>query len=308
MSWLDVARRVGASRSCRRSARPLLRRHARAGLAGRGRRRPPALGGDHRAGCGAVRRHAVAGVPGAARPRAELWTRGRRADDRRHRREAAGRPIHRGGSRRGLPHRARRSRRRRSCARRRAGRRGSRCRRRRASSQDRGIDRVVLVSDPFHSLRIRLIAEELGFDAVTSPTHTSPIGGFDEFLRYLGEALRVAFGRIFGFGRLARASQVGVAGARTRYPGSDLRGWCNRQHNRFWSCHWGFESSPRARTADPSAVPDPAPSSSGLGRRPLKAETAVRICSGLPHHPAIARRAPLSPRRVRVSRVHATHV
>jgi len=25
----------------------------------------------------------------------------------------------------------------------------------------------VLVSDPFHSLRIRLIASELGFDAVT---------------------------------------------------------------------------------------------------------------------------------------------
>ena len=23
-----------------------------------------------------------------------------------------------------------------------------------------------------------------------------------------------------------------------------LRGWCNRQHNRFWPCHWGFESSP----------------------------------------------------------------
>ena len=24
----------------------------------------------------------------------------------------------------------------------------------------------------------------------------------------------------------------------------DLRGWCNRQHSRFWSCLWGFESSP----------------------------------------------------------------
>jgi uncharacterized SAM-binding protein YcdF (DUF218 family) len=78
--------------------------------------------------------------------------------------------------------------------------------------QDRGIDRVVLVSDPFHSLRIRLIAEELGFDAVTSPTRTSPISGFDEWIRYATEALRVAFGRIFGFGRLARASRVGALG------------------------------------------------------------------------------------------------
>ena len=23
-----------------------------------------------------------------------------------------------------------------------------------------------------------------------------------------------------------------------------LRGWCNRQHGRFWPCYWGFESSP----------------------------------------------------------------
>ena len=48
--------------------------------------------------------------------------------------------------------------------------------------------------------------DELGFDAVTSPTRTSPIDGFDEWRRFFGEALRVAVGRIFGFGRLARAS------------------------------------------------------------------------------------------------------
>ncbi len=70
----------------------------------------------------------------------------------------------------------------------------------------RGIQRVILVSDPFHSLRIRLIAEELGFDPVTSPTRTSPISGLDEWLRYASEAVRVSFGRIFGFGSLARAS------------------------------------------------------------------------------------------------------
>jgi hypothetical protein len=57
---------------------------------------------------------------------------------------------------------------------------------------------------------------------------------------------------------------------------SHLRGWCNRQHNRFWPCHWGFESSPPSSQQCGSA-----PSSSGLGRRPLKAVTAVRICSGL---------------------------
>ena len=62
---------------------------------------------------------------------------------------------------------------------------------------------------------------------------------------------------------------------------ADLRGWCNRQHNRFWSCHWGFESSPPSSTAPYRSRRSPAPSSSGLGRRPLKAVTAVRICSGL---------------------------
>lgn len=72
--------------------------------------------------------------------------------------------------------------------------------------QERGIREVTLVSDPFHSLRIKLIAEELGFDAKTSPTRTSPITGVDEWLRYASEAVRVAFGEVFGFGRLARAS------------------------------------------------------------------------------------------------------
>ena len=68
---------------------------------------------------------------------------------------------------------------------------------------------------------------------------------------------------------------------------ADLRGWCNRQHNRFWPCHWGFESSPPS-----SQQCGLAPSSSGRGRRPLKAVTAVRICSGLQH------RSPADPARM----------
>lgn len=68
----------------------------------------------------------------------------------------------------------------------------------------RDITEVVLVSDPFHALRIDAIAEELGLDAVTSPTRTSPIRGFGEWRRFFTEALRVSAGRIVGFGRLAR--------------------------------------------------------------------------------------------------------
>jgi uncharacterized SAM-binding protein YcdF (DUF218 family) len=77
--------------------------------------------------------------------------------------------------------------------------------------RNQGIVRVVVVTDPFHSLRVRLIADELGFDAVTSPTRTSPIRGSAEWKRFLGEAGRVAVGRIFGFGRLARAASVRLA-------------------------------------------------------------------------------------------------
>ncbi len=43
--------------------------------------------------------------------------------------------------------------------------------------QQRGLFRVLLVSDPFHSLRSRLIAQELGLVAYVSPTRTSPVRG-----------------------------------------------------------------------------------------------------------------------------------
>jgi uncharacterized SAM-binding protein YcdF (DUF218 family) len=68
--------------------------------------------------------------------------------------------------------------------------------------------RVVLVSDPYHSARIKAIAQEVGLDAVTSPTRTSPIKGTSAFKRLLGETLRVAAGRLFGYGRLDRHRSV----------------------------------------------------------------------------------------------------
>ena len=68
--------------------------------------------------------------------------------------------------------------------------------------RDRGLQSVLLVSDPFHSLRIRLIAQELGLTAYVSPTRTSPVQGSAETRRELKEALGVAVGRIIGFRRL----------------------------------------------------------------------------------------------------------
>ena len=75
----------------------------------------------------------------------------------------------------------------------------------------RNIDDVVLVSDPFHSLRITNMASELGLHATASPTRTSPITGFDA-TQYMGrETLAVAVGRIVGFRREAGVKDV-VAG------------------------------------------------------------------------------------------------
>lgn len=67
---------------------------------------------------------------------------------------------------------------------------------------DRGLGRVLLVSDPYHSLRIRLIAQELGLTAYVSPTRTSPVVGARAFGKELKEAAGVAVGRIIGFDRL----------------------------------------------------------------------------------------------------------
>jgi vancomycin permeability regulator SanA len=40
---------------------------------------------------------------------------------------------------------------------------------------DRGWRRAVIVSDPWHSLRARTMAADIGLDAWTSPTHSGPI-------------------------------------------------------------------------------------------------------------------------------------
>jgi uncharacterized SAM-binding protein YcdF (DUF218 family) len=66
-----------------------------------------------------------------------------------------------------------------------------------------GRDEVVIVTDPYHSLRSRLIAEEVGLDASLSPTPTSVVTGWDSFRRELLEAGGVSVGRVIGFDRLS---------------------------------------------------------------------------------------------------------
>ncbi|HWM19715.1 MAG TPA: YdcF family protein [Ilumatobacteraceae bacterium] len=68
--------------------------------------------------------------------------------------------------------------------------------------QARGLRSVLLVTDPFHALRSRLTAEELGLEAYVSPTDTSVVTGASSFARHLKEAAGISFGRIMGFDRL----------------------------------------------------------------------------------------------------------
>ncbi len=65
-----------------------------------------------------------------------------------------------------------------------------------------GLRRVLLVSDPFHVLRARLSAEEVGLVAYTSPTRTSPVRGWSAARKELKEAAGIALGRVIGFSRL----------------------------------------------------------------------------------------------------------
>ncbi len=66
---------------------------------------------------------------------------------------------------------------------------------------------VTLVSDAYHSARIVDIAQESGLDGVTSPTHF--IHGSKQLSYLFKESIRVAGGRIFGYGTLDRHQTVG---------------------------------------------------------------------------------------------------
>lgn len=63
--------------------------------------------------------------------------------------------------------------------------------------EQRSVDSVILVTDPYHAKRSLLIAEEVGLEAEVSPTTSG--ASFD---RLAQETLAVAAGRIIGFRRL----------------------------------------------------------------------------------------------------------
>ena len=68
--------------------------------------------------------------------------------------------------------------------------------------QDDGITRVVLVSDPYHAMRIDGIAHDLGLDATVSPADGSSSLG--DLFR---ETVAVSVGRVIGYDRLVRIDE-----------------------------------------------------------------------------------------------------
>ncbi|HET9607989.1 MAG TPA: YdcF family protein [Acidimicrobiales bacterium] len=63
--------------------------------------------------------------------------------------------------------------------------------------RDRGLTRVVLVTDGYHALRVQAIADQLGLDASVSPSQRG--GSPGELVK---ETVAVAVGRVIGFDRL----------------------------------------------------------------------------------------------------------
>jgi uncharacterized SAM-binding protein YcdF (DUF218 family) len=55
------------------------------------------------------------------------------------------------------------------------------------------LERAVLVSDPFHMLRLQILAQRFGVESVTSPTRTSPISAnrLEAFAYILSESVKV---------------------------------------------------------------------------------------------------------------------
>ena len=126
-----------------------------------------------------------------------------------------------------------------------------------------GSTKVLIVTDGFHEDRSLAIATNVGLQAWPVPATDSPIKGWATVPYFAKETVGVALGRIIGYhlhGSAAhRRLAAGSSRSSDRLAATPIRGWCNRQHGRFWPCYWGFESSP------PSQSSSPGPTAVGLG-------------------------------------------
>ena len=63
---------------------------------------------------------------------------------------------------------------------------------------------LLIVTDSYHALRARMIAQDLDMQTYVSPTRTSPVRGSENFRRHLREAGGVALSNVIGFAQLER--------------------------------------------------------------------------------------------------------
>lgn len=77
-----------------------------------------------------------------------------------------------------------------------------------AFAKENNIEKVVIVTDGYHEQRAKLIAAEVGLNAISSPAPNSPIKGQQEWENFFTETLRVSLGRIIGFRRVSRDSSL----------------------------------------------------------------------------------------------------
>ncbi len=73
--------------------------------------------------------------------------------------------------------------------------------------QSRGLRSVLIVTDPYHALRSRLVAQDLGLESYVSPTRSSPLTGTSAVSRHVREALGVAVAHLIGFANLERLTK-----------------------------------------------------------------------------------------------------
>ena len=68
----------------------------------------------------------------------------------------------------------------------------------------RGLNSVKIVTDPYHALRSRLIAQDLGLTAYVSPAENSAVTGGAEKRRMINEGLGISLAHVIGFRALDR--------------------------------------------------------------------------------------------------------
>ena len=70
--------------------------------------------------------------------------------------------------------------------------------------KEKNLERAILVSDPFHMLRLQILAKRFGVTSVTSPTRTSPISAnrLEALAYHFSESVKVPATIVLGiFGR-----------------------------------------------------------------------------------------------------------